>query len=93
MHLLVAGGREVEEHLCFSIHHHFSCQNLPIDGVRELAEEYTTKMATIFTILTNTTLLNLPSQGGFAPWTPLIGRVLNRGAPPVKVELLTRAEG
>ena len=28
------------------------------------------------------TLPNLPSQGGFAPWTPLIGRVLNRGALP-----------
>ena len=48
------------EHLPFSVHHHFSCQNLPIDGVRELAEEYTTtKMATFFTILTNKTFLNL----------------------------------
>ena len=44
------------------------CQNLPIDGVRKLAEEYTTTM--FFTILTNKTLPNLPSQGGFAPLDP-----------------------
>ena len=44
------------------IFYQWCCQNLPIDGVRELAEEYTT--TTFFTILTNKTLLKLPSQGG-----------------------------
>ena len=64
-------AKKKTEHLYFSVHHHFSCQNLPIDGVKKLAEEYTTtKMATFFTILTNKTLPNLPSQGGFAPLDP-----------------------
>ena len=40
-------------------------------------EEYTT--TTFFTILTNKTLPNIPSKGGFTPWTPLIDRVLNPG--------------
>ena len=40
----------------------------PIDGIRELAEEYTT--TTFFTILANEILLNLASQGGEAPYGP-----------------------
>ena len=33
---------KILEHLHFSVDHHFSSQNPPIDGVRKLAEEYTT---------------------------------------------------